>query len=94
MKIAMTIVALSLVATSAFAGHAAREAAKEAIPLKSGGTLYIFKDGKMGKEDRFGRAHYLKNGEVLEATDGRSITVDSNEVARMDALLLEGHSSN
>lgn len=34
----------------------------------------------------------LKKGEALEAADGRSIPVASNEVARMDYLLNKDHS--
>ena len=74
--------------------HAAVEAAKEIIPLKDGGNLYIFPDGKMGKESRVGTSVYLKKGEVLEAANGRSIPVTSNEVARMDYLLSKDHSNN
>ncbi|OVZ13842.1 copper resistance protein CopK, partial [Pseudomonas aeruginosa] len=33
--------------------------AKGTISLADGGTLYIFKDGKMAQESRFGRAVYL-----------------------------------
>ncbi|MGQ3003499.1 MAG: CopK family periplasmic copper-binding protein [Hydrogenophaga sp.] len=94
MKTKLAIVALAFASTSVFAGHAAVEAAKEIIPLKDGGSLYIFPDGKMGKESRVGTAVYLKKGEVLEAADGRSIPVTSNEVARMDYLLNKDHSNN
>lgn len=69
MKLKLSLVALSLVATSAFAGHAAQESAKDVIPLKDGGALYVFKDGKMAKEDRYGRAQSLKLNDVLETAD-------------------------
>ncbi|MBD2222723.1 CopK family periplasmic copper-binding protein [Calothrix sp. FACHB-1219] len=94
MKLNIVIAALALVTTSAFADHAAREAAKQIIPLKDGGNLYIFQDGKMGKESRVGTTVYLKEGEVLVTSDGRSIPVTSNETARMDFLLTQGHSGN
>lgn len=60
MKTKLAIVALAFASTSVFAGHAAVEAAKEIIPLKDGGSLYIFPDGKMGKESRVGTSVYLK----------------------------------
>ncbi len=94
MKLKIFIATLSLAATSAFAGHAAREAAKDVIPLKDGGRLYIFNNGKMAKEDRWGRAEYLKKGVLLETVDGRSVPATSNEVALLHSLLLEGHSGN
>lgn len=94
MKLNIAIAVLSLASSSAFAGHAAAEAAKEIIPLKDGGNLYIFQDGKMGKESRVGTAVYLKKGQVLEAVDGRSIPVTSNEVAKMEFLLMKDHSGN
>lgn len=93
MRLNISIIAISFVATSAFAGHEAREAAKEYIPLKDGGTLYIFQDGKMAKEDRFGRAGYIKMTDVLETSDGKKIPVTSNEVARLEWLLRKGHSN-
>jgi hypothetical protein len=94
MKLKISIAALALVATSAFANHAALNASKEVVQLKDGGTLYVFHNGKMAKEDRYGRAQYLKANEVLETADGRRITATSNEVALLQSLLLEGHSNN
>lgn len=94
MTLKFSIAAISLVATSAFAGHAAQEAAEKTIPLKDGGLLYIFKDGTMAKEDGYGRAQSLKINDVIETTNGKSVTVTSNEVALLNSLLLEGHSGN
>lgn len=65
--------------------------AQEIIKLKDGSTLYVFNDGKMAKEDKFGRAQSLKRGEVLEAADGRKVTANSNEVQRLNYLLNRGH---
>jgi len=63
MKSQIVIAALlSALSVPAFAGHAAAQAAKEMVPLADGGTLYIFKDGKMAQESRFGRAVYLNVG--------------------------------
>jgi hypothetical protein len=55
------MVALSdAVSVPAFASDAAREAAERSIELKDGSTVYIFKDGKMGMEDKLGRAMRMK----------------------------------
>ena len=71
----------------AHAGHAAKEAAKHVIALADGGALYLFDDGLMAKEDRYGRATSVKVGTVIETKDGRKLTMTSNEVARMSQLL-------
>lgn len=73
--------------TSAHAGHAAKEAAKQVIALADGGALYLFDDGLMAKEDRYGRATSVKVGTVIETKDGRKLTMTSNEVARLSQLL-------
>lgn len=85
------VAAVAAAAVPAFARDAAQQAAQQAVALKDGSTLYVFKDGKMAKEDRFGRAVSLRNGDVLEALDGRKLTADSNEVSRLQGLLVEGH---
>ncbi|MCH3185148.1 CopK family periplasmic copper-binding protein, partial [Listeria monocytogenes] len=71
--------------------HAAAQAAKEMVPLADGGTLYIFKDGKMAQERRFGRAVYLNVGASVATKDGRNIAITSNEVARLGSLLQKEH---
>jgi hypothetical protein len=71
----------------AHAGHAAKEAAKQVIALADGGALYLFDDGLMAKEDRYGRATSVKVGTVIETKDGRKLTMTSNEVARLSQLL-------
>ena len=81
----------SVVAVSAIARDALPLATQQTLSLKDGATLYVFKDGKMAKEDRFGRAVYLQLGEVLELADGRKLTAVGNEVARLDILLNNGH---
>ncbi len=87
------VLALSLSAASAFAGDAARATAKEMIPLKNGETLYIFEDGRMARENAYGRAVYLKAGETLQTADGKTIQATSNEVARLSYLLMKGHTN-
>ena len=73
------------------AADQAQQTAREVIKLKDGSTLYVFKDGKMAKEDKLGRAVLLKKGEVLEAADGRKVTAVGNEVGRLDGLVKAGH---
>ncbi len=94
MKSHIAIAALLLASASAFADDAARQAAAEITPLKDGGTLYLFKDGKMAKEDRFGRAEYLRAGETLLTASDKQVAVTSNEVARLSYLLNKGHSNH
>lgn len=82
---------LTALSVPAFAGHAAVQSAKEMVPLADGGTLYIFKDGRMAQENRFGRAVYQQVGASVAAKDGKSITFTSNEVARLSSLLEQEH---
>ena len=77
------------VAGTAFAVDMGNVAQK--FDLKDGSTVYVFKDGKMAKESRFGDATVFKRGEVLEATDGRKVVPVGNEVARLGVLLRDGH---
>lgn len=57
--------------------------------LRDGSTVYVFNDGKMAKEDRFGRAVPIASGEVLQLTDGRTIPAIGNEVGRLSVILSE-----
>jgi hypothetical protein len=83
---------LSAVVTSpVYAFHAAQEAARQIVPLADGGSLYVFRDGLMAKEDRYGRAQSVKIGATLESADGRKLVASSNEVARLHVLINEGH---
>jgi predicted lipoprotein with Yx(FWY)xxD motif len=90
----LSIFVLSLAALApAFAMDAARSEAKQVIALQNGETLYIFKDGLMAKESKFGNVSHLSKGEVVQTADGKSITTMGNEVARLNALLKKGHSN-
>ncbi|WP_323002722.1 periplasmic Cu(I)/Cu(II)-binding protein CopK [Denitromonas sp.] len=88
-KKALTIIAISAVSISAFAADAAL--VEKSIPLKDGATVYIFKDGKMGMEDKFGRATHMQPGHVMETTDGQKIIMNGNEIWRLDALIHKDH---
>jgi len=93
----LKILSLALVSFSAsavlpaYAGDAARRESKQIINLQDGGTLYVFSDGKMAKENKYGHAEPLRQNTTLQSTDGKTLTVTSNEVARLDYLLREGH---
>ncbi|MBA4260713.1 MAG: copper resistance protein CopK [Comamonadaceae bacterium] len=75
----------------AIATDAARSAAEQVIALQNGEALYVFKDGLMAKESKFGGVIHLSKGEVVQTADGKSITTAGNEVARLYVLLNEGH---
>ena len=85
------VAAVAGAASPVFARDAAQQQARQVIDLKDGSTLFVFKDGRMAREDKLGRAILLKRGEVLEAADGRKLTAVGNETARLDVLLKEGH---
>lgn len=97
MKISIIALSIALAAASATVPALAKdrlpEATQQMLQLKDGGTLHVFKDGKMAKEDRYGRAAYLTQGAVLELSDGRKVTAVGNEIARLHGLLNEGHGS-
>jgi Copper resistance protein K len=82
---------VGLISVSAIADDAARAEAKQVIELKDGSTLYVFKDGKMGMEDKFGRAMPMKEGTEMETKDGRKFKMTKDEVARMHELLNKEH---
>ncbi len=86
------VLVFSLAATlPAFAMDAAQAEAKQTIPLVDGETLYVFKDGKMAKADRYGRSVFLTQGEVVQSADGKKISTVGNEIARLDNLGRKGH---
>ncbi len=76
--------ASSMIALSAFAVGA--NEVEKSIELKDGSTVHIFADGKMGMEDKFGRAVYMAPGHVMETKDGKKITMNGNETGRVDRL--------
>ena len=83
--------ALTLLAAPSFAANVAAANAQRIIPLKDGGTLYIFKDGKMAQESRYGRAQRMTMGQTLDAADGQKVVVTSDEVGRLSLLLRQDH---
>lgn len=88
----LSILALSLAALApAFAMDAARSEATQVVALQNGETLYVFKNGLMAKESKFGSVTQLSKGEVVQTADGKSITTVGNETARLNSLLNKGH---
>ncbi|HRP96230.1 MAG TPA: CopK family periplasmic copper-binding protein [Rhodocyclaceae bacterium] len=79
------VAALSLIAISA---HAATDrAVKESVELKDGSIVHVFKDGSMGMESALGREFHMSEGQVMQTRDGRTITMQGNEVARVAHLI-------
>lgn len=89
--IAVLTTTLAGMAAPALAHHTIDRSAVNVVNLKDGSAVYVFRDGKMAKADKYGRPVYLKDGEVLEAMDGRKLTAVGNEVARLDALFSQDH---
>ncbi|MBB3121740.1 CopK family periplasmic copper-binding protein [Pseudoduganella violacea] len=85
------VLSLALAAVPAVAGHALQDEAVRSHSLNDGGTLHVFKDGKMALENKYGRAVSLRKGQVVETTDDRQIEVVGNEVGKLDLLLQQGH---
>lgn len=73
-----------LFALSAFAADTGN--VQKSYELKDGSTVYIFKDGKMGMEDKMGRSARMKEGQVMETKDGQKIMMKGDEVWRVEAL--------
>ena len=55
--------------------------------LKDGSTVHVFKDGKMGMEDKMGRAARMKEGHVMETKDGQKLMMKGDEVWRVEGKL-------
>ncbi len=85
------VVSAGGLALPALAHDALQQEVRQSVPLKDGATLHVFRDGKMAKEDRYGRAVHLNSGEAVETADGRTLSTVGNEVARLDSLLRQGH---
>lgn len=87
----------ALLLSSVLAAAAMPAVARDALPLvttqsyalQDGSTLHVFADGKMAREDRFGRAATLKPGETLLLKDGQKIQAVGNEAGRLSVILNE-----
>ena len=83
-KRALAALLTSLIAASAFAVDA--ETVSKQLELKDGSTVYIFEDGRMGMEDRFGRPFMMKEGHVMETKDGQKVMMMGSEVWRIERM--------
>lgn len=78
------ITGASLIAMSAFAVDMSQM--QKSVELKDGSVVYIFKNGKMGMEDKNGRPARMKPGVIMETKDGQKIMMVGDEVMRVEAL--------
>ncbi len=85
LKKMLMVAALCTMGASAYAVDASK--VEKMIELKDGSTVYIFKDGKMGMEDKLGRAVRMKPDTVMETKDGQKIMMHGDEVMRLDSIL-------
>jgi hypothetical protein len=83
--LATTVSALAMVALSAFAVDLSQ--VEKSIPLKDGSTVYVLKGGKMGMEDKYGRAVRMEPGVVMETKDGQRVAMIGDEVAYVSSLI-------
>jgi hypothetical protein len=82
--IATVLASASLMANAAIAPAAHIGAqGEQLVTLQDGGTLHIYKDGKMAKENAFGRPTVVTPGQQLRAQNGTTITMNGDEVARL-----------
>ena len=89
LKKLLAVIAMSAVTGSAFAVDASQVA--KSIALKDGSTVYVYKDGKRGMEDKYGRSVYMDPGHVMETKDGKKIIMIGNEIYRVDEMLHGEH---
>ena len=78
-------IAGTLFALSAFAVDTSN--VKQTIPLQDGSTVYVFKDGKMGMENKLGQSVRMKPGHVMVTKDGKKLVMVGDEVMRVDQVL-------
>ena len=81
----LLVAAISVFAASAFALDEGQ--VQKVVELKDGSTVYIFKDGKMAMESKYGQVESMAPGHVMEAKDGQKITMQGDSVARLQTIL-------
>lgn len=77
---------MSAIAFPAFADvdHPYNFTVQKTVELKDGGTLYVFKDGKMTVCDKYGNPDAkVKAGTSVQTKSGETIVITSNELQRM-----------
>lgn len=81
----LVVLGLSALGLSAYAVDMSQIA--KSVDLRDGSTVYIFKDGKMAMEDKFGRTVGMKPGQIMETKDGQKIIMHGNEIMRLESIL-------
>lgn len=84
-------VVLSALASGAFASDSLANNVDKTYRLKDGGTVFVFKDGKLAMADKFDRVIHVAKGQVLETADGQKIIMTTSESARLNFLQRQGH---
>lgn len=87
MSVRKSLIALSLVVPALSAFALDQGDVVKSVRLKDGSTVHQFKDGKMAMESQFGRAVRMKESQTMETADGKSITMNGDEVARLSNLI-------
>jgi len=82
-------VASAIIALSAHAVDSSK--VEKSFELKDGSTVYIFKDGKMAMEDKYGKVTPMKQGQVMETKDGQRLIMIGNELSRLEKILHGDH---
>ena len=78
---------LSAIMAAATAGFADEwDQIEKSFVLVDGSAVYIFKDGKMAMEDKFGHVFPMKQGQPMQTVDGQSIPMVGNETARLEGI--------
>lgn len=75
---------LATLALSVFAADMSQ--VEKMIELKDGSTLYVFKNGKMGMENKLGRPSRMKPGATMETKDRQKLIMVGDEVMRVESL--------
>jgi hypothetical protein len=83
MSFLKSIVGLGLIFSSLSAFAVDQGGIEKSVELKDGSTVHLFKDGKMAMENKFGRPYRMREGKMMETTDGKSIAMNGDEVARL-----------
>ena len=83
MSIVKTVFGFGLIFSGLSAFAVDQAGIEKSVQLKDGSTVHLFKDGKMVMENKFGRPYRMQEGETMETTDGKSIAMKGDEVARL-----------
>lgn len=54
--------------------------------LQDESRLYVFKDGKMAMENRFGRPLSMADGHPMETVNGQTVVMKGNEIWRLQEI--------